>query len=64
MQNITADEQQQFAMQIDSLANADMSDTTKSLNLGLALMNLVGDDVLQIAVDNLASEIGLESVDE
>lgn len=60
MQNISADEQQQFALQIDALSNAGMSDRAKALNLGLALLNLVGDEVLRTARENLGDEISAD----
>ena len=34
-----------------------MADSTKALALGLALMNVVGDDVLLAAVESLGNEI-------
>lgn len=58
MQNVTAAEQQQFGMLVASLEAADMSESVKSLNLGLALLNLVGEKVLTTAVENLGSELG------
>jgi len=68
MQNVTAAEQQQFGLLVDSLDAADMSESVKSLNLGLALLNLVGEKVLTTAVENLGEELGqpapLSPVDE
>jgi hypothetical protein len=50
MQNISADERSQLDSAISVLAAAQMSDEVKSYNLGLVLMNYVGEDVLQEAV--------------
>jgi hypothetical protein len=61
MQNVTTDEQEAVAQNIvGKLRNADeklMSDSTKALALGLALMNVVGDGVLLAAVSSLGDEI-------
>lgn len=59
MQNVTAEEQQAVADNIvGKLRNTtSMSDSTKALALGLALMNLVGDGVLIAAVHSLGDEI-------
>ncbi len=58
MQNVTADEQAAFGKQVAQLsASATMTDTVKSLALGLALINLVGDAVLLAAVEALKGEI-------
>lgn len=57
MQNVSAEEQQQFARQIDALASSQMDDRVKALNLGLALMNVVGEPVLQAAVETLGDDI-------
>ncbi len=57
MQNVSADEQLRLGLDISSLSDADMSDRTKALNLSLTLLNLVGEDVLRAAVDNLRDEI-------
>ncbi len=46
-----------FAKQLSQLAAANMSTITKSLALGLALMNLVGEHVLRAAVDTLGAQI-------
>lgn len=54
MQNVSLAEQTAFANQVARLsANATMSPTVKSLALGLALMNIVGDAVLKAAVETL-----------
>jgi hypothetical protein len=57
MQNIPGDEQQQFALVVDALASSKSSDDVKILNLGLLLMNLVGDRVLEAAVNALGVRI-------
>lgn len=58
MQNVSADEQATFGRQIAQLAAATtMSDAVKSLALGLALINVVGDAVLLAAVEALQGEI-------
>ena len=58
MQNVTADEQSTFAKQVTQLgASTTMSDRVKSLALGLALLNVVGDAVLAAAVESLGKEI-------
>lgn len=58
MQNVTADEQAAFGKQVAQLSAATtMSEAVKSLALGLALMNLVGDAVLLAAVESLRDEI-------
>jgi hypothetical protein len=58
MQNVTADEQAAFGKQVAQLsATTTMTDTVKSLALGPALINLVGDAVLLAAVESLKDEI-------
>lgn len=59
MQNVTTEEQEAVAENIvGKLRNAtSMSDSTKALALGLALMNVVGDGVLLAAVSSLGDEI-------
>ncbi len=57
MQNVPPSEQQQFAQQIAALASSQMSDSIKTLNLGLALMNVVGEGVLRAAVRALGTKI-------
>jgi hypothetical protein len=57
MQNVSPEEQQSFALQVEALAGSDMTDRVKSLNLGLALLNLVGEKVLRVAVTNLKKDI-------
>ena len=53
MQNVPGEEQKRFADQISALARDAMDDRVKTGNLGLALMNVVGERVLRQAVENL-----------
>jgi len=53
MQNVPGEEQKRFADQISALARDTMDDHVKTSNLGLALMNVVGESVLRQAVENL-----------
>jgi hypothetical protein len=53
MQNVSTDEQAQMNQIIAALSSEPMSPEIKSYNLGLVLMNLVGEDVLEEAVDGL-----------
>lgn len=57
MQNVSSQEQKEFGDQVISLSNAPMDDHIRSLNLGLALMNLVGGRVLKSAVHDLGDLI-------
>lgn len=59
MQNLPKDDQEAFGRQLDALTIANMNDTVKTLSLGLALMNLVGEGVLAAAVDALKLQIGI-----
>mgnify|MGYP003672893518 CR=1 FL=1 len=61
MQNTTAEEEQQFALEVEALASATMSDKVKAMNLGLALLNIVGAKVLSTAVANLRNEFTASS---
>ncbi|MEQ8813954.1 MAG: hypothetical protein RLO51_00245 [Thalassobaculum sp.] len=56
MQNVSVEEQQRVALETDALSNAQMPDRVKALNLGLLLLNIVGEKVLRIAVENLQRE--------
>lgn len=56
MQNVTVEEQQRVALETEALSGADMPDRVKALNLGLLLLNIVGEHVLRIAVKNLQQE--------
>jgi hypothetical protein len=53
MQNVSIAEQTQLMQTIGSLADQKMSDEVKAYNLGLLMMNVVGEDVLEQAVDVL-----------
>lgn len=58
MQNVPADEQNAVATSTKALIGSkELDDETKVRNLGLALMNVVGDKVLQTAVTHLAQTI-------
>lgn len=57
MQNVSAEEQKSFAQEVASLASSNIDNDIKSLNLGLALMNIVGRDVLKNAVYSIGSPI-------
>jgi len=57
LQNVPAEEQQDLTNAVNSLAGSPMSDSLKSLNLGLLLMNLAGPALLTAAVDALQAEI-------
>ncbi len=57
MQNVPAEEQADLAVQIKALQGGGMDDALRSLNLGLALMNVIGADVLRTAVTTLGSRI-------
>ena len=54
-----ADEQRAVSREITSLDVPTLANSTKSLQLGLLLLELVGEDVLTQAVATLRSEIGL-----
>lgn len=57
MQNVSHQEQKDIADQVNSLSASTMDDLIKSLNLGLALLNVVGEKVLGSAVKNLGDLI-------
>ena len=59
MQNLPGTEQARFAEQLVALKNADMTDHAKALSLGIAIINLVGKDVLEAAIVSLGDEIRL-----
>lgn len=61
MQNVPADEADRLGEAVKSLANAAMSEDVKTLNLGLLLMTLVGEEVLRTAVENLGDKILIEA---
>ncbi|MFO7584308.1 MAG: hypothetical protein R6W69_06220 [Anaerolineales bacterium] len=57
LQNLSVEEQEQFARKVALLTSSPMNNRVKSLLLGLSLMNLVGEKVLETAVNNLADDI-------
>lgn len=57
MQNLAIDDQEKFARKVNLLSGAPMNNRVKSLLLGLSLMNLVGEKVLETAVANLGADI-------
>jgi hypothetical protein len=57
MQNVSQQEQKEIGDQVNKLSASTMDDKVRSLNLGLALINLVGTDVLKSAVSNLGAFI-------
>lgn len=58
MQNVSSEETQRIVGVVDSLrANRDMPDKIKSLNLGLALVTVVGEKVLKTAIDGLREDL-------
>jgi hypothetical protein len=60
MQNVPGEEQRRFGDQINALARDPMDDRVKASNLGLALMNVVGQRVLEQAVSNLKKFIKVD----
>ncbi|HXQ17757.1 MAG TPA: hypothetical protein VN814_24325 [Caulobacteraceae bacterium] len=50
MQNVSSDEQRALGLVVKDLLNTEMDDVIKANNLGLALMNIVGEGVLREAV--------------
>lgn len=57
MQNLPREDQAALANQIERVREANMDDDTRSLVLGLSLLNVVGEDVLTSAVKTLGSRI-------
>lgn len=57
MQNLAPEEQRQLADEIDRLSRQTMPDYAKTLILGIALMNLVGEGGLRGAVETLGDQI-------
>jgi hypothetical protein len=58
MQNVSNPETQRIIGVVDSLrANKDMPDRIKSLNLGLALLTVVGEGVLRTAINGLRQDL-------
>ncbi|GJD51460.1 hypothetical protein OPKNFCMD_4214 [Methylobacterium crusticola] len=58
MQNVPPQEQKDLAEQVKDLAAVEMKPRIRALNLGLALMNVVGTGVLRQAVTDLKGFIG------
>jgi hypothetical protein len=61
MQNLPQEDQAELARQITALNDTNMDERVKTLNLGLALMNAVGEDVLKAAVNSLGQNIREDS---
>lgn len=57
MQNVTAEEQTVVSNQVNSLENAEMPDSIKSILLGLSLLDIVGHSALESAINLLGNEI-------
>lgn len=57
MQNVSTEEADQVGQAVTRLAQSDIDEDVKSLNLGLLLMNMVGEYVLRTAVDSLGGRI-------
>jgi hypothetical protein len=57
MQNVSAEDQRAVARQVAELKTSSMDEDVKALNLGLLLMNAVGEHVLAAAVTSLALKI-------
>lgn len=57
MQQVPADDQQRLSQEVIQLAASGLSESAKSLNLGLLLINYVGERVLAEAVEALGDEI-------
>ena len=64
MQNVSANEQDALGETVKGIAEETLSDRAKAINLGLTLLNLVGQEVLQQAVDTLGHSIkGVPALD-
>lgn len=57
MQNVSTAEQTQILQTIDALATKPMSDEVKAYSLGLLMMNVVGEEVLEKAIAVLGTPI-------
>lgn len=57
MQNLPEEDQKEFGRQLNALHAAAMEDHAKSLALGLAILNAMGEDVLVSAVESLDTDI-------
>lgn len=65
MQNTSDAEKEAIGREVEELASADMSDEAKTLTLGLALFNVVGDKTLEAAVDALGNTVkGFKPIDQ
>lgn len=60
MQNVSADEQRTLANNVAALANSQAPNEIKSALLGLTLLNVVGEDVLRSAVEELREELKVD----
>jgi hypothetical protein len=58
MQNLPGEDQEALAHTVAALERSNMEDDVKALALGIELMNLVGPDVLMVAVRTLGAPIG------
>ncbi len=57
MQNVSATEQAQLSLYVSSIAEMDVPDLVKVDMLGLALLDMVGEDVLRTAIANTKSSL-------
>lgn len=57
MQNLSSADQVELRRNCDALAASPMPDAAKALSLGLLLLNVAGEGVLQAAIDNLGENI-------
>jgi hypothetical protein len=57
MQNVSAEETAALNTQVNELTNATMPNEAKSLSLGLALINIVGEETLRAAVEALVPDV-------
>lgn len=57
MQNLPTEDPIKFGEQIKLIRSAPMSERTKSMVLGLLLMNLVGEDVLTAAIQSIGMDL-------
>jgi hypothetical protein len=64
MQNVSTAEQTQLMQLIDRMVKEDLTDDVKAYNLGLLMMNVVGEEVLEKAVNVLGSLVLVPPDDE
>jgi hypothetical protein len=57
MQNLPEEDQKELGRELNALHVSSMDDRAKSLALGLAIMNAMGEDVIVSAVESLGSDI-------